>query len=53
MTERDTTKLLPGGFYFTNERHKGRNLYRALDGRLFTMYCGRRTYIDNEGADCG
>lgn len=46
MAERDTTKLLPGGFYFTNDRdHRGRNIYRNEDGRLFTMYAGQRDYI--------
>ena len=44
---RDTTKLLPGGFYFTNERNaRGRNVYRAEDGRLFTFYAGERNYIE-------
>lgn len=45
---RDTTKLLPGGFYFTNTvSPSGRNVYRAEDGRLFTFYAGQRNYITN------
>jgi len=47
VTNRDTTKLLPGGFYFTNTRDtRGRNIYRATDGRLFTIFAGHRNYID-------